>query len=199
MPSTCVPYGFETATANTHCMNHCPASCYPGDMPCPGGTDWMGCPIPDYCISSKSWQRGWDMATHTTIDCPNHCEPSCNWETEIHCPGVMDEFGCNGPASCIPNNLSVVNADGSETWCMPHCPVSCYQGEQVCPGGLDGMGCPSPDYCMPQKGWNDCPVYCEPTCDWSKGEVFCPGNWDEASGCYGPSFCSTDGTCAPAL
>ena len=135
MPSTCEVYGFETPNGENYCMNHCPATCYPGEMPCPGGVDhWTGCPMPDYCISSKSWDGHWDFATETWIDCPNHCEPNCNWESEMHCPGVMDESGCHGPASCIPNNNVITNADGTETWCMPHCPVSCYPEEQVCPG-----------------------------------------------------------------
>ena len=168
-------------------------------MSCPGGVDqWSGCPMPEYCISSKGWDSHWDSDTGTWVECPNHCDPKCNWETETHCSGVMDESGCRGPDTCIPRSLTITNADGTETWCMPHCPMSCNQNEQVCPGGLRWDGCPNPDFCMPKEHWDGCPVHCEPTCDWNNGEMFCYGEWDEGTGCYGPSYCSTEPNCGAA-
>ena len=101
--------------------------------------------------------------------------------------------------NCIPRDLSITNEDGTETFCMAHCPVSCPTDQQICPGGVSWDGCPNPDHCMPKQNWDGCPAHCEPTCDWSKGEMFCHGEWDAATGCYGPSYCSADGCGAAGM
>merc|ERR1712001_219847 len=79
--------------------------------------------------------------------CPAVCPATCNWETEMTCPGGVDHAGCPMPDTCFPN-VGPVGTDGNS--CPASCPATCNWNEEImCPTGLDPNGCPMPDTCIP--------------------------------------------------
>ena len=98
-----------------------PSKCGPDDMPCKGGMDWDGCPMPDFCMPAKG-----------PGDCPSFCPTKCGPE-EMPCWGGMDPKGCMMPDTCIPMK-GPMGKDGME--CPSLCPLVCADGDMVCPGGM---------------------------------------------------------------
>ena len=77
------------------CKSICPAMCGPEDMPCPGGVDRGGCPMPDICMPKE---RCLDTEGEPCpVSCPINCGPG-----EMICLGGLDDVGCATGAMCVP-------------------------------------------------------------------------------------------------
>merc|ERR1711976_634273 len=112
------------------CPANCATFCSEKDQLCPGGVDYNGCPMKDFCAPSDSF-------------CPAMCGKG-----EMVCSGGFDEMGKQMSSDyCIP----MKNGD-----CYNNCHVSCCEESQLCPGG-DYNGCPQPDFCYPKDV--ECPKY----------------------------------------
>merc|ERR1711944_244208 len=89
---------------------------------CPGGLDWDGCPMPDFCWPNDSY-------------CPANCG-----KDEMECPGPYDYVTGKqmGENTCMPYKSGE---------CANFCPVSCGKDEMLCAGGVDSYtGCMNPDF-----------------------------------------------------
>merc|ERR1719383_198649 len=152
------------------------------EMPCWGGIDSEGCPMPDTCIPMSV------QGVYEGTECPNICPVTCG-ENEMVCPGGTDFIiGCANSDFCHP--MTSPGVDGTE--CSNSCPAACdWNTEILCSGGVDDKGCMMPEYCLPmfQPGrMNECWSYCSPTC--GEGEMTCSGGTD-AFGCIMPDYCAT--------
>ena len=101
---TCMEAGYwANEPEGIWCSNHCPKTCLPDEIQCPGYTDENGCQVePDTCIPSVNKGWGWNPDTQESVDCAGSCPVTCNWATEVHCHSGWDSYGCEMAAFCAP-------------------------------------------------------------------------------------------------
>ena len=80
--------------AASACPDMPPAECSDMEMPCWGGMDPEGCPMPDFCVP-MNYKGNNGFVCPTT--CPTMCAPG-----DSPCPGGIDENGCLMKDTCIP-------------------------------------------------------------------------------------------------
>ena len=97
----------------------------------------------------------------------------CHNETQIECPGGVDDDGCELQTTCVQ-----IGHGYSGQLCSGFCPAQCKDNENKCPGGTDPeTDCALPDVCIPKQINNNgeycssqaCPLTCE------HGEHLCKG------------------------
>ena len=123
-------------------------------------------------------------------DCPVICNANCHNETQIECPGGVDDNGCKVQNSCVEKGHGL-----NGLTCPGFCPEECETNEIECDVPRDPVtDCSVPALCIPKQVNNkgedctlqQCPVLCKET------EHLCHGDV-EVDGCKEADICVTRG------
>lgn len=157
---TCVDKSIGHFNSYCSCVSVCPKCCPPSQYPCSTGFDENGCKKAEECIPKCKDDNGGE--------CPEHCTPICNEQTQVLCKGKIDWSGCKQADTCV-NIEDHVWGPGSTAEdpnciekCPGVCPKQCATNEILCPKQADPCnGCPTEEVCrIAIKGTDG---------------VFCPG------------------------
>merc|ERR1711976_906293 len=157
--------------------------------------DDMGCPMmPGYCQPMMSdWETD-----RNGMACPMYCPVECNWETEMHCPGLYNAMGCRDQDMCVPMG----EACPEETFDQRGCPMmmgddwwlECDEGMMSCSPQYDSMGCLQPAYCAAECTYSG---FDDRGCWTDEEPIMCGDNEWHCGYDYDPNGCMIDMGCMP--
>ena len=115
----------------------CPVQCSADKIMCSDGFDRRGCRRPAKCIERHKDKNG-DY-------CDMHCPLTCT-ESQMWCPGIILENGCQGNDQCIDiESFGIRMNDGKP--CPAFCPIFCSAGKILIENQEDDNGCIKPPSC----------------------------------------------------
>ena len=172
--------------------SNCPTVCEPDEVSVQlpnSGHDENGCLLPNECVKQHTDYDG----EPCSLVFPGLA--GCDDDTQIECPGHLDDLGCETEYTCVNKGIKDKGNDVGGI-CPGHCPARCSNDEVLCASQEDCDGCLTAEVCKPKaKNTNGdfCPDDsashgCPVTCNEETGQVLCH-LYEDILGCKPKATC----------